>query len=125
MMNTFFIRPRSTARVTLRAAQTRLSRLRIQAMAWLNLLGVAEGGSTGTPTTPATSTHYLGGYFQDDWRVLPTLTLNLGIRYEIQTAPTYRHNFAASFDPTIPNPIGTAIGQTLPGALVFATPGNR
>jgi hypothetical protein len=89
------------------------------------LLGVADGGSTGTPTTPATSTHYLGGYFQDDWRVLPTLTLNLGIRYEIQTAPTYRHNFAASFDPTIPNPIGTAIGQTLPGALVFATPGNR
>jgi hypothetical protein len=89
------------------------------------LMGVADGGSAGLPTTPATSAHYLGEYFQDDWRALPGLTLNLGIRYEIQTAPTYRHNNAASFDPDALNPIGTAIGQTLPGALIFATPGDR
>jgi Carboxypeptidase regulatory-like domain/TonB dependent receptor len=89
------------------------------------LMGVADGGSAGLPTTPATSAHYFGGYLQDDWRALPGLTLNLGIRYEIQTAPTYRHNAAASFDPKALNPIGTAIGQTLPGALIFATSGDR
>ena len=37
-------------------------------------------------------THYFAGYFQDDWKVSPRLTLNLGVRYEIETAihvPTY------------------------------------
>ena len=29
-----------------------------------------------------------GMYFQDDWRVTPRLTLNLGLRYEFTTVPT-------------------------------------
>ena len=53
------------------------------------------------------------------------LTLNLGIRYEIQTAPTYRHNVASVFNPTAPNPIGAAIGETLPGALQFLSSSQR
>lgn len=30
----------------------------------------------------------VGGYIQDDWRVIPNLTLNLGMRYEMTTVPT-------------------------------------
>ena len=30
----------------------------------------------------------LGFYVQDNWKVLPSLTLNLGLRYEFQTLPT-------------------------------------
>ncbi len=63
--------------------------------------------------------HYLGWYVQDDWRPTPKLTLNLGLRYEIQTAPTYRHNVASVFNPNTLNPIGTTIGEQLPGALQF------
>lgn len=97
------------------------------------LLGVLDNGenigannsNTGIKLNPAIAKHYLGWYLQDDWKVVPRFTLNLGIRYEIQTAPTFRRNDAAYFNPTVPNPIGTSIGQALPGALIFLSPGNR
>jgi outer membrane receptor protein involved in Fe transport len=37
------------------------------------------------PTYGTTTYWNLGAYLQDDWRALPGLTLNLGIRYDIQT----------------------------------------
>ena len=89
------------------------------------MLGVLDGGATGTTYNPAVATHYFGWYVQDDWKLTPKLTLNLGLRYEIQTAPTYRHNVASVFNPNAANPIGTTIGQTLPGALQFLSSNQR
>jgi hypothetical protein len=34
---------------------------------------------------PNTNNTYLAGFIQDDWRVKPRLTLNLGLRYELDT----------------------------------------
>src|SRR6202049_4720545 len=36
--------------------------------------------------------HTYGFYGQDDWRVTPRLTLNLGLRYEFMTTPRELHN---------------------------------
>jgi Carboxypeptidase regulatory-like domain/TonB dependent receptor len=91
------------------------------------LLGVGSGSneSTGYNKFPATDKHMLGWYLQDDWKVTPKLTLNLGMRYEIQTAPTERYNDQEYFDFTATNPISTAVGTNYPGELVFNSSGNR
>lgn len=44
---------------------------------------------SGKPTTPLiipdANNSYFAGFFQDDWRLRPQLSLNLGLRYEIDT----------------------------------------
>jgi hypothetical protein len=90
------------------------------------LLGVGSGNDqTGFNQFPATSKHLLGWYMQDSWKATPRLTLNLGLRYEIQTAPTERRNAQQFFDFTAPNPIGAAVGFNVPGMLVFNSGGTR
>jgi len=83
------------------------------------LLGVGTGGSTGISVFPYNSKHYYGVYFEDDWKVTQKLTLNLGLRWEYQTAPTERFNEQSFFDFNAVNPISTALGSTVRGAVVF------
>ena len=87
------------------------------------LLGFGTG-QTGFNDWPATSKKYLGWYFQDDYKATNKLTLNLGLRYEIQTAPIARGNHQVFFDPTATNPISTQLGYTVLGADVYNTEYN-
>jgi hypothetical protein len=52
---------------------------------------------------------YHGFFFQDDWRVTPKLTLNLGLRYELELGLTERYNrFIRGFDASTTSPINDA-----------------
>ena len=51
------------------------------------------------------STNQIAAFFQDDWRIKPRLTLNLGIREEIITPPTSNTDNLGNFSPTSPTGI--------------------
>ena len=41
---------------------------------------------------------YFGTYLQDDWRISPKLTLNVGLRYELFTQPVDARDRGSLFD---------------------------
>jgi hypothetical protein len=89
------------------------------------LLGTALSGSTGNSVPQEMSKATNGWYFEDDWRTSTKLTLNLGIRYDIQQAVTEKRNRQAYFDPAALNPISPLVHGTYNGEIVYNTPGNR
>ena len=69
------------------------------------LLGIPSGQMTRSASF-ATQNSYYAGFIQDDWKLTPKLTLNLGLRYEYESPMTERYNRAVrGFDRTDPNPI--------------------
>jgi Carboxypeptidase regulatory-like domain/TonB-dependent Receptor Plug Domain/TonB dependent receptor len=58
------------------------------------------------------------GYVQDDWRVKPNLTFNLGMRYEFGTPQWEADNFLTNFDPATNTLIAARDGSISERALV-------
>lgn len=69
----------------------------------------------------ASNSFYWAGYLQDDWRVNPRLTLNLGVRYDIDVPRTERYDRMNYFDPEVPSPLAGRVPgfPNLKGGVVF------
>lgn len=78
------------------------------------LLGEVSSGSLGYRPFFQFRGTPLGVYFQDDWKVTPRLTLNLGLRYDIVFGLTELHNRRSNFDPFVTNP-----ETGMPGVLTY------
>lgn len=63
------------------------------------LAGFVDGYAHGTQTGPVGTRSWENGFYaQDDFRVKPRLTLNLGLRYDVLTWPVEVENRQANFD---------------------------
>ncbi|MEP7074556.1 MAG: carboxypeptidase regulatory-like domain-containing protein [Acidobacteriota bacterium] len=84
------------------------------------LVGVPSGLTQDAPVTGYTNTWYTALFVQDDYRLSPRVTLNLGLRWDVQTAPTDPLNRVVNYVPgqkSVVNPIAPI------GALFYGDAG--
>ncbi len=83
------------------------------------LLGQTSTGNFGNgliSSLPRWMSYYYALFAQDDLKVSNKLTLNLGIRWDVDVPRSAAHNYTSNFSPTANDP-----EYNIPGALVFGT----
>jgi hypothetical protein len=78
------------------------------------LLGIPTSASNVARSADyAEQSNSWGFFVQDDWKILPKLTLNIGMRYEFEQPLHERYNKSVlGFDPTYVQPISAAAAAT-------------
>lgn len=91
------------------------------------LLGIPASGSISHSFDAATSSAYAGLYAQDDFKVTRKLTLNIGLRYDVDIPRTERYNRLSYFDLNAPSPIAGKVPgyPNLTGAMMFTNNDHR
>jgi hypothetical protein len=91
------------------------------------LLGTPTGGSQNTVPKVALASSYWAGFIQDDIRVTSKLTLNLGLRWDMDTVRTERYNRMSYYDLSAPSPIASQVSAfpNLVGVMRYVDENNR
>jgi Carboxypeptidase regulatory-like domain/TonB dependent receptor len=108
------------------------------------VMGIGSMLSPGTcsctyevPNAVSTQSFQLGGFVQDNYRLSSKLTVNLGLRYELNLPRTERFNRMNWLDPKARNPLNggsityqdpitlQTVTRPLLGAEIFASPSDR
>ncbi len=77
------------------------------------LLGQTSAASITTFQVSELEDRYIGAFVEDVWRLTPKLTVNAGVRYEIQTPPVDVNDAMANFDNDRSSPTyGTLVTAT-------------
>jgi hypothetical protein len=84
------------------------------------MLGYLQSASFTVPRTGMLRFPYHAFFAQDDWKITSRLTMNVGLRYEINRGAYEKYDRMSYFDPTLPNP---AADNAL-GALRFLGSGE-
>jgi hypothetical protein len=82
--------------------------------------GLTGAQEQDAPVTPYIASYFFGLFVQDDFRVTSRLTFNLGLRWDVQTAPTDSSHLGSIFSPGVQS----TVFPTAPlGELVIGDPG--
>ena len=79
------------------------------------LLGLPNSASVAPCTSVNWHDRAVAGYAQDNWKLTRKLTLDIGLRYDLQNPPLEDRNRVSSFSPTAPNPSA----GNLPGSVLY------
>lgn len=101
------------------------------------LMGQMSSGFYEIQMQPATENYQYAWFAQDNYKITPKLTLNIGLRYDVSLPRTDRYNRQNWFDPNAVNPLnhgqisytdpltGAAVTRPLLGGEVFANSHTR
>ena len=74
------------------------------------LLGNVATGEVQAIVPLASRSDYYGVFLQDNWKITPKLTLNLGFRWELNQPRWERNNYQSGFNRTVLNPVSNTLG---------------
>ncbi|MPZ19076.1 MAG: hypothetical protein GEV06_14350 [Luteitalea sp.] len=83
------------------------------------LLGTGNGGSINHTQGLSLQRLYYAFYVQDDWKITPRLTLNVGLRYDLDYAQTERFDRLTVMDLEARSPLSDQVGMELHGVLRY------
>lgn len=86
------------------------------------LLGLPQSEQLSiTSVNPRLNSNYFAAFVQDDFKIRHDLTLNLGLRYDVDTPRHEAHNAMSALELTLPNSGNAAIpiSPAVPGSLMY------